>query len=257
MIEIRPIRRDEAVPFLRLLCDVFQLEFDRAQSVFFGEPMFDLHRKWGLFEEGQLVSILTTVPVEFGHGRGIGIAGVATRTDRQNEGMAHRLIQAVVRESETRGESSAWLFAKNQALYRRCGFREVDDVLHADLSGEVDHETRELMGYEEIRRIYDDWSMRSPDRLRRDDRRWNYWKWNMRPTTPFADGYICYEGFQVRETVVEHRHEPWRFPAHTKWVGLKSMADRLELPIINARHDIYLMARNASFTPQMFLTDQF
>ena len=257
MMEIRPIRRDEAVPFLRLLCDVFKLEYERAHGVFFGEPMFDLQRKWGLFEGSDMVSILTTVPVEFGHGRGIGIAGVATREDRQGEGLAQRLIEAVVGESERVGENSAWLFAKNQKLYLRCGFREVDEVMHADLGGEVDHETQELLPFEVIRGIYDSWSLREPERLRRDERRWNYWKWNMRPSTQFSDGYICHEGFQVRECVVEHRTENWRFPEHSKWVGLRSMSDRLHLPLIRARHEIYLMGRNADFTPQMFLTDQF
>lgn len=257
MIVIRPIHRDEAVLFLRLLCDVFQLDYDRAHGVFFGEPMFDLYRKWGLFEQSQLISILTTVPVRFGHGAGIGIAGVATRKERQGEGLARRLIDTVVQHAEHQSESSAWLFAKNQSLYKQCGFTEVDEVIHADFDGELDPETRELMDFEDVRRIYDAWSARDPDRLLRDDRRWNYWKWNMRPTTPFADGYICYEGFQVREAVSEHRNEPWRVPPHTRWVGLRSMAERLALPLSNVQHEIYLMGRNASFTPQMFMTDQF
>ena len=257
MIEIRPIRRDEAVPFLRLLCDVFKLEFNRAHGVFFGEPMFDLQRKWGLFDDGALASILTTVPVEFGHGMGIGIAGVATREDRQRQGLARQLINEVVARSEENGETSAWLFARNQSLYRECGFREVDEVLHAELGGEVDNESRDLLSYPEVRRLYGQWSGRDPSRLRRDDRRWNYWKWNMRPSTPFADGYICHEGFQVRECVVETRNEPWRFLAQSVWVGLRSMSERLQLPLVNPRHEIYLMGRNAEFVPQMFLTDQF
>lgn len=257
MTEVRPIRRDEAGSFLRLLCEVFKLEFERAQGVFFGEPMFDLQRKWGLFERGEMASILTTVPVEFGHGRGVGIAGVATREDRQNRGLARHLISEVLERSESQGEGTAWLFAKNQALYRDCGFREVDEVILADLGGELDVESRELLGYPEVRPIYDRWSMKHPDRLRRDDQRWNYWKWNMRPTTPFCDGYICHEGFQIRECVVERRDAPWRFPAQSRWLGLRTMAERLKLPLTSERHEIYLMGRNASFTPQMFMTDQF
>lgn len=256
-MEIRPIRPGEAIPFLQLLCEVFELEYERASNVFFGEPMFDLHRKWALFDGGQMATILTTVPVEFGIVKGIGIAGVATRRDRWHQGLACRLLDYVVSHSERQGEPAAWLFARNQSLYRKCGFVEVDEVIHADLGGDIDAESRELLAFDDIRRTYDDWSLRHAERLRRDDQRWNYWKWNLRPTTAFADGYICHEGFHVRECVVENRREPWKFPANSKWAGLRSMAKRLELPIVEPKHDIFLMARGADWQPQMFLTDQF
>ena len=77
MTEIRPIRLDETDAFLRILCTVFELDFFRAQGLFREEPLFDIDRKWALFERGEMVSILTTTPLIFGWGKANGIAGVA------------------------------------------------------------------------------------------------------------------------------------------------------------------------------------
>ena len=76
MTEIRPIRLDETDTFLQILCDVFGLDFFRAQGLFKEEPLFDLSRKWALFEGDEMVSILTTTPLIFGWGREIGRAHV-------------------------------------------------------------------------------------------------------------------------------------------------------------------------------------
>jgi hypothetical protein len=58
--EIRTIHESEGETFLRLMCGVFGLDFNRAYDVFFTEPLFDLDRKWALFEGNEMVSILTT-----------------------------------------------------------------------------------------------------------------------------------------------------------------------------------------------------
>ena len=84
MTEIRPVRPDEAEAFLELLCDVFSLDLNRAYDVFFSEPLFDLDRKWALFEGREMVSILTTTPLIFGWGRAA--MAVASAAGRRWEG---------------------------------------------------------------------------------------------------------------------------------------------------------------------------
>ncbi len=257
MIEIRTIQQTEAAPFLRLLCEVFDLDYDRANGIFLNEPMFDLRRKWALFDAGEMVSILTTVPLEFGWGRAIGIAGVATKVSRQRQGLAEQLLRVVLDQSESQGESTAWLFAREQGLYARCGFQVMDEVVQGPLESETDDSLKDMWGFPEIQKAYDAWSVQDPARLRRDEKRWKYWKWNLRICTPFEDGYICHEGKHVRECVVSRRSRPWRFPSESEWMGLRSMSERLALPISEPIPELYLMGRNAPGLPQMFMTDQF
>lgn len=257
MTEVRTIQRAEAPAFLRLLCEVFELDYDRAEGIFFNEPMFDLRRKWALFDEGSMTSILTTVPLEFGWGKAIGIAGVATRVARQGQGLGESLLKAVLSEAEKQGESSAWLFAKEQGLYSRCGFEVVDEVVRGPLESEGDDSLKDMWSFDEIRNSYDSWAMHDPSRLRRTDQRWKYWKWNLRVCTPFDGGYICHEGKQIRECVVQHRRKPWLFPPDSEWMGLQSMAERMELPLAESVSELYLMGRNVPGVPQMFMTDQF
>ena len=257
MIEIRAIQQSEAPTFLRLLCDVFELDYDRAEGIFFNEPMFDLRRKWALFDKGTMVSILTTVPLEFGWGNAMGIAGVATKASRQRQGLGEQLIKSVLAHAESQGESTAWLFAKEQGLYTRCGFQVVDEVVRFPLRGQSDDSLKDMLAFDQIRRIYDSWSQQDAARLRRDDRRWNYWKWNLRVCTAFGDGYICHEGKQVREIVIGQRPGFWRFPSDAEWMGLRSMAEHVGLPISDPITELFLMGRNAPGKPQMFMTDQF
>ena len=81
---------------------------------FFTEPLFDLSRKWALFDKGRMVSILTTSPLIFGWGRAFGVAGVATRLECRGEGYASRLLNSVFEESQALGEPAGLLFAKGQ-----------------------------------------------------------------------------------------------------------------------------------------------
>ena len=62
MTEIRTIKESEGEAFLQLLCNVFKLDFDRAFSIFFSEPLFDLDRKWAMFDGPDMISISTTSP---------------------------------------------------------------------------------------------------------------------------------------------------------------------------------------------------
>ena len=257
MIEVRPIRESEANEFLALLCDVFELDIDRARGVFFNEPLFDLRRKWALFERGKMVSILTTVPLNFGWGKAVGIAGVATALSRQGEGFAGHLLARVIQHSEANDEGTLLLFAKNMTIYERCGFRILDDVVRGPIQCRAEQSPSPVLNLAEIQDFYSGWAERDPSRLRRDTARWNFWKWNLRVCTAYESGYVCHEGQQMRECVLDQPPHEWKLPIGTEWFGLRSMADRLQLPLGGTSFELWLMGRNVPATPQMFMTDQF
>ena len=257
MTEIRPIRPYEAEEFLRLLCVVFDLDFDRAHGIFFNEPLFDLRRKWAIFENSKIVSILTTVPLEFGWGNGIGIAGVATDPERQGEGLAGKLIQSVITESEKAGEGAVYLFAKNPSLYSRLGFEPIDEVYRASIAAEPVESLAPVLTFEEVEASYREWSMAHPNRLRRNAQRWKFWKWNLRICTPLAGGYICQEGLTIREVVAPGLVDRWRLALGSEWFGTKSMAAQLQVPLLNPSFELHFMAYKSPSLPQIFMTDQF
>jgi len=257
MTDIRPVRDHEAEDFLRLLCDVFDLDFERARAIFFNEPLYDLHRKWALFEGPEMVSILTTVPLQFGWGRAIGIAGVATRADRQREGHAGRLVEKVLRESAKAGEESALLFARDIKLYSRLGFEVIDEVVRASIDSQPEDGMSDMVSFDEVQALYDAWAEHHPDRLRRDSRRWQFWKWNLRICTPLAGGYLCHEGRTIRECILRHPVDTWRLPPDTDWLGTRFMASQLGIPLKNPEAELNFMAYNLRRTPQIFMTDQF
>lgn len=256
MTEIRPIRETEAEAFLQLLCDVFKLDYNRAYDVFFSEPMFDLQRKWALFEGAEMVSILTTTPLAFGWGNAIGIAGVATRVSRQREGHASRLLQRVLRESDRRGEGAALLFARETELYDHNGFEPLDRVIRAPLVLSPE-EIDEPMEQGEVEALYNAWSAAHPDRLRRDARRWTYWRWHYRLAAPFGSGYLCHEPGVLREALYTSKVSSLPLPRGTEFLGTTFIADQLELPLKDPVVDLYLMGRNVPGIPQLFMTDQF
>jgi predicted acetyltransferase len=257
LTEIRPVRRSEAQDFLKLLCEAFDLDFERAKGVFFSEPMFDIDRKWACFVDGSIEAILTTVPLEFGFGRSIGIAGVATRLASRGRGLGGELLSEVLKRSDAQGEGPALLFAKERSLYERVGFQVLDTVVRAPIKSSYDGALDGVMPNKEVTSIYDDWASSKPNRLRRDERRWNYWKWNMRFCCPFANGYVCVEGTTMRECIVDGTVEGWPLHEGTEWVGLQSMARICHVPIGDETFELHLMGRGFEESPEMFMTDQF
>lgn len=256
-MEVRPIRRDESSQFLRLLCEVFTLDYTRAEGIFYKEPMFDLQRKWALFDGPEMVSILTTVPLTFGWGRSIGIAGVATASQRQNRGYAQCLLETVLSDAHEKGEGSALLFARARGLYQRVGFTELDEVVRGEIPGSVDDTTGPILEFDEVRKMYGAWADQDPARLRRDDQRWNYWKWTLRMCAPIEGGYACLEGNVVREAVSDSRPSSWPVGKGAEWFGLTGMARHLGLEMRSPSADLVLMGYNFPGVPQMFMTDQF
>lgn len=256
-MEVRPIDQSEVETFLRLLCEVFELDYHHAHSVFVADPFFDCERKWALFADGGMRSILTTTPLEFGWGRAIGISGVATQRRYQGSGFGRTLIEAVVSESERRGEGACYLFAPDPRLYERTGFAVVDEVVRGPIRAQTPFRSRPALTTEQVHTIYTIWSNQHPDRLRRNEVRWQHWGWHMRPCEPFAGGYLCLEVTCVREAVGIERQEAWPVVPGTDWVGLRGLAEVVGVPLESATRESFLMARGTDRRPQMFLTDQF
>jgi GNAT superfamily N-acetyltransferase len=257
MREIRPIREQEADAFLELLCSVFGLDLGRASHVFYHEPLYDLSRKWAVFEGREIVSILTTTPLEFGWGMAIGIAGVATKQNRRGQGIAGQLLERVLREADRNNEHVAFLFANRPDVYQRAGFRVVDHVIRAPILAARVFREQPYISESDVRRIYNTWASAHPDRLRRDDRRWKLWQFNMRRGVPLLGGYACAEGGLLRECVPFELAASWPLERGTEWFGLHSMASQLGMPLGEIRRELLLMSRAASAPPQMFMTDQF
>lgn len=256
MTAIRSIREDETDAFLELLCDVFGLDFNRAHPVFHQEPLFELARKWALFEGNEMISILTTTALEFGWGKAVGIAGVATRERHRREGYGSKLLRRVLLESARRDEGPALLFAKQTELYEAVGFEPIDRIVKGPLITAPD-EPGEAMNVDDVRVIYDKWASEHPDRLIRDERRWNYWKWHYRFCSPFQDGYLCFEPGVLREALYSQPVSGLPLPTGTEWFGSTFMADQLGVEFRDGRVEFYLMGYNFPSIPQFFMTDQF
>lgn len=255
-MEIRPIREAEAEEFLRLMCDVFTLDLGRARAVFFREPFYDLNRKWAVFVGGRIVSILTTTPLEFGWGRAMGIAGVATVAEERGQGYAAQLIRRVVDHASATAEGPALLFAQRETIYARLGFELIDVVIRGHIVPEQPIAQAPAMPITLVKRLYEAWTEQDPNRLRRDDRRWKYWNWTFRHCEPLGRGYICDEANLVREAVVFDESD-WSEAPASEWYGLQVVADAIGIPLRNARAELLVMGRGFKHPPQMFLTDQF
>lgn len=252
-MEIRTIAENEAVTFLQIVCDAFDLDFARARTVYFNEPFFDLSRKWTLIDDGHLASVLTCVPLQFGWGEAVGIASVATRPNFRSRGYATELLRSVIGQYEDRGVRAVYLFAQNPAMYYRMGFEPIDDMIRVPLPPQ-EADGSDMMPFEEVRRIYDAWAGGHPDRLRRDDTRWKAWRWGMRGCAPVSGGYVCIEGSQVREAIMDG-DVTWPVGQMTDWTGLGSVSRALGLS--QGEKTAELLAFGDAPRPQLFLTDQF
>ena len=257
MTVIRPIVQPEAPAFLALLCKVFELDYARAESIFFSEPFFDLGRKWALFEDGRILSILTTVPLEFGDGPAFGIAGVATDPEFQRKGLAERLVSAALNHGQENGESRALLFAHQTSLYERCGFKVLDHVIRAPLRAPAVDNDVPIMGFDEVERCYARWAEGAVHRLRRPQRRWQFWKWNLRICSEVPGGYVCQEGDTIRECIFDAPLAAWPAYPKAEWFGLRCMAEELQVPIGDAKEELIYMGVGFDKPPRMFMTDQF
>lgn len=256
MITVRPIVEAESRPFLALMCDVFDLDPERAAPLYYSEPGYSHSTRWGLFDGDHLVSGLSATPLTFGIGRAIGIAGVATEEAARREGCAGRLILTVLQAAGDAGFDGALLFSKRSGLYERIGFEELDQVVKGPIAGRDDPDAPTI-ALSEARARYDAWSAADPLRLRRDEHAWARWSSRLRVCSEFNDGYLCWEVDQVREAVCSRPPEVWPVPDGTEWFGLRSMANQLALPLSEASVELSLMACGFRAVPQMYMTDQF
>jgi len=152
----------------------------------------------------------------------------------------------------------ALLFAREPGLYEKNGFESLDRVVRAPMRLTDEDEMSETLDYEVIEHLYDLWSAGHSDRLRRDKKRWEYWRWHYRICTAYQDGYLSIEPGVLREPLYSHPVDRLPLPVGTEWFGTTFMADLFEVPLEGtATVELYLMGRNVPGVPQMFMTDQF
>lgn len=235
----------------------FGLDIGRAEHVFYNEPMFELERKWAVFEGSRMLSLLTTTPVQFGWGPGIGIAGVGTIAGRRGEGLASELLHEVLRVADDKDERFALLFAVRPEVYLRSGFEVLDQVVRAGIQTTEGCLEEPILKESDVRKVYDTWSLANPNRLRRDARRWRLWNFNARQAVPFLGGYCCAEGSLVREVITRELAMPWPVEMGSEWFGLMTMAQQMGVPVREPKTELLLMGRRVPGTPSMFMTDQF
>lgn len=126
--EVRAARPDESEAVLQTLCAAFGLDADAARPIFHADPFYDISHKRILAVPGQgLVSCLTVVPTLLRVGGvpvpAAGIAGVATRPDRQRRGHAGALLRATLPALwDEMGCPLSLLHPLSAPFYRRLGW---------------------------------------------------------------------------------------------------------------------------------------
>lgn len=257
MNEIRPIRASEADAFLELLCSVFGLDLKAARTIFYQEPLFDLNRKWALFENGRMTSILTTSPLTFGWGRAAGIAGVATRPEARGRGLAEKVMKAAMEASRQAGEEAFILFATDPRLYERLGYQVVDEVIRGEISSTSPSDEPRILDQAEVKEIYTKWAAESPDRLVRTPLKWEAWTWTLKHCEARLGGYVCIEPVLLRESVLPLGIGAWPVPKGTIFFGMRRTADVIGVPVMSPRKEMLVMTHSFPQPPVMFMTDQF
>lgn len=257
MVEVRRIADAEAVDFLRLLCGVFALDYKAAEGIFFQEPMYDLDRKWALFDEGRMASILTTSPLQFGWGKAAGIAGVATAEHARGRGHAAQLLREVMEAGKDQGENAFMLFATDPRLYKKLGFVHADDVVRGAVKAKGFNGELELLEVDQVKERYTAWAAESEDRLVRTDLKWEAWTWSLKHCEARGDGYVCIEPVLLREAILHEQGGSWPVAEGSVFYGLKKTAEVIGVPLVSSRVEMQVMTLGFPKAPVMFMTDQF
>ena len=123
--EARAARPEEAEAVLQTIALAFDLNADAARPIYRADPYYDLsHKRVLVLPDDGLVSCLTVVPLSLRVG-GVpvpcgGVAGVATRPDRQGRGHAGALVSATVPALwDELGYPLSLLHAASAPFYRR------------------------------------------------------------------------------------------------------------------------------------------
>lgn len=125
-MDVSSARQEELDTVLRVMCAAFELPYEVARPIFYGDPYFDAENKRVLRLNGQIVSCLTLTSAQCRVGKALlsvaGIAGVATLPECQRKGYASRLITDALQTLRERGHGLAGLFPYDYGYYRRLGW---------------------------------------------------------------------------------------------------------------------------------------
>ncbi len=255
--EIRPLIGEEVSLGLDLVCICFGLNRKRIQTLFDSDLMRETKTHWGLFEGRDLLSTITVTPLQFGWGEAAGISGVATHPDRQKQGLASCLLKETAAQESAAGRVGSILLANEARVYEKAGYSVTDRVIDGTIMTSEPVDQAADVSDEETEQLYAEWAEADPGRMRRDETRWRAWRWLGRRYERLSQGVACCEPGLVREAVLNETLDRWPLPAGTRWVGLKSIADQMGVPLQSTRDDLLLMSKDIPGPVQLFLTDQF
>jgi hypothetical protein len=167
------------------------------------------------------------------------------------------MIEHVLEHGAATGEPGCVLFAHKETVYRRCGFQTVDTVVRGPIVASEISESPDVVPFSRLRSTYDAWSRADAARLRRDERRWRYWRWIPRTCEKAPGGYVCVEPHLCREAIVTPGLERWPVMHGTNWLGLESMTKSLAVPLASHEKELFVMSHSMPCQIQMYMTDQF
>ncbi len=251
-LAVRRVHKSEEDAYLALLCLAFGLNAGQSALAFYSDPLFSQRERWALFEQGEIIGTVSTLGLTFGNGVVTGISNVAIRPDLCGLGHAQYMLQAVLE-----GVGPACLFANRPDLYRRLGFKVVDEVVRGRLPTQDRGGALARTDGTVVRRVYERWAAADPCRLMRDDLRWKYWTWAKGVPYGAGTGYLKLDSGAIREMVVEPDCWPLDLNGRVEWTGLRSMTRDLGIPLQAGETELLFMTFGIDWVPQMFLTDQF
>lgn len=210
-MEASAVRQEELDSLLRLMCGVFDMDFDAAHPIFYSDPYFEIENKRVLRVDSEIVSCLTLVERECWLGQSVlkiaGIAGVATRPELQRRGYAGRLLADTLSVYKNRGYPLSALFPYSPDYYRKFGWEiagEIPRSCVSPLSLPRSSETRFIRladegDLPELARLYDDTASGQAFHCLRDEKRWRYLftyvqgKVVYAPDANRVEGYLFYD----------------------------------------------------------------
>ena len=98
--------------------------------------------------------------------------------------------------------------------------------------------------FQRVQSRYNEWAAQDPSRLRRNERRWRYWRWIPRTCEPAPGGYVCVEPHLCREALVAPGLERWPVMPGTSWLGLESLTKALGVPLSSYDKELFVMAHS-------------
>ncbi len=192
MIEIRPIRDDELVEYMRVGGIGFLDRADPAALADEVRPIWDLTRNHAAFDDGSICGTFRSWASELTvpggqHLPTSCIAGVSVMATHRRQGILRRLVAAEHEAALARGEVVATLYASEYPIYGRFGYgpatrfatftidtRRTSFHPSPSAGGSIDMVVPDEGTREIVRAVYERWRLARTGELRRRPHVWDF-----------------------------------------------------------------------------------